>query len=75
MNRKKKQRYGGKEKLSLLNPFIVGKKFTQAFAGKIQEILILLRVTFNSGRRKERKLHSMYLYCFYRIKNTKIIQT
>jgi hypothetical protein len=41
MNRKKKQRCGGKEKKSLINPFIVGAKLTQEFAGKIKDIVIL----------------------------------
>lgn len=72
---KKEQRGGGKEKIPFLNPFMVGAKFTQAFAGKIQEILILWLVVFNSGGRKEGMLHILHLYCFGRIKNTQTIQT
>lgn len=53
INRKKKPRGGEKEKISLLNPFMVGAKFTQAFAGKIQEILILCLAVFNCGGKKK----------------------
>jgi hypothetical protein len=61
----KKLRVGGKAKIFLLNPFTVGAKCTQAFAGKSQKLLVLWLVVYNSVGRKDVAYFAFALFLQY----------